>query len=81
MKIKLIIALVVLALVFGMSFIACDDGELQVIKVGEKETIVDLQYVPYLDKDNKEQGVSGDTTGLTAPEKPGSEEPGEEGGE
>ena len=70
MKIKLMIALVVLALVFGMSFIACDDGELSTIKTGEKETILDQQFVPYLDKDGHLQGVTGDTTGLDIPEAP-----------
>jgi hypothetical protein len=51
MKIKLTIALVILALVFGISFTACDDGDLQKITPGEKENILDTQYVPYLDKD------------------------------
>jgi len=51
MKIKLTIALVILALVFGISFTACDDGDLQKITPGEKETILDIQYVPYIDKD------------------------------
>ena len=63
MKIKLIIALVVLALVFGISFTACDDGELEKITSGEKETILDKQYVPYLDKDGKIAGNTGNTVG------------------
>jgi lipopolysaccharide export LptBFGC system permease protein LptF len=42
MKIKLMIALVILALVFGMVLIACDDGELPKIKEGTNETIIDI---------------------------------------
>jgi hypothetical protein len=48
MKLKLMIALVILALVVGMSFIACDDGDLPVIKNNSKddgsytETIYDI---------------------------------------
>jgi len=41
MKIKLMIALVILALVFGMVLASCDDGELPKIKEGTNETILD----------------------------------------
>jgi hypothetical protein len=42
MKLKLMIALVVLALVFGMSFTACDDGDLPKITQGTNESILDI---------------------------------------
>jgi hypothetical protein len=45
MKIKLMIALVILALAFGMVLIACDNGDLPTIKAGEKETILDQQLL------------------------------------
>jgi len=42
MKSKLMIALVVLALAFGMVFTACDDGSLPKIKDGDHETTLDI---------------------------------------
>jgi len=51
MKIKLMITLAVLALVFGLVFIACDNGDLPTIKEGDNETILDKNYVSYIDKD------------------------------
>jgi len=69
MKIRLMIALVVLALVFGTFVIACDDGELQKITPGDKEYIVDTTLVPYLDKDGNLQNPNliADTTTNTPP--------------
>jgi len=45
MKLKLIIALVILALVFGMTFTACDDGTPPVIQEGEGQTIHDIKLL------------------------------------
>jgi len=67
MKIKLMIALVVLALVFGAVLIACDDGELQKIAPGDKEAILDTDYIPYLNKEGKPQNT---TTVDTTANKP-----------
>jgi hypothetical protein len=63
MKLKLMIALVVLALVFGMVLIACDDGAYQTITVKDDgtETVYDMTLIPYLDKDGAIQGNQGDT--------------------
>jgi hypothetical protein len=49
MKGKLMIALVILALVFGMVLVACDDGELPKIKEGDHETIFDIGYLGDID--------------------------------
>jgi len=45
MKLKLMIALVILALVSVMILAACDDGELPTIKEGTHETILDIEYL------------------------------------
>ena len=82
MKLKLTIALVVLALVFGMVLAACDDGEVQTIKettksvsgtdVPTSETF-DKNYVPYFNGNAKDplngviNGPQGDTSGFKAP--------------
>ena len=65
MKLKLMIALVVLALFFGMILTACDDGDLSQILVGQNESIIerDDNLVPYIDANNTLQGNYGDTTG------------------
>jgi hypothetical protein len=53
MKIKLMIALAILALVFGMSFTACDDGDLPKITQGTNETILDIQYLGSINTSDK----------------------------
>jgi hypothetical protein len=53
MKLKLTIALAVIALVLGMILAACDDGEIKPIREGEHEKILDTYLVPYYDKDGK----------------------------
>jgi len=58
MKLKLMIALVILALVFGMTFTACDDGEAPEIKEATKdgtktETIYDISLLGTYDDDTK----------------------------
>jgi hypothetical protein len=63
MKGKLMIALVILALVFGMVLVACDDGELPTIKAGTGETIYDLGYGNSGDK----LGVNVDPDGKLSP--------------
>jgi len=45
MKIKLMIALAVMALVLGMVLIACDDGELPVIKDTDTTQTLDLMFL------------------------------------
>jgi hypothetical protein len=76
MKLKLTIALVILALVFGMVLAACDDGEVVTITEQTKsisgttvytEKIYDRDYVPYINGNAKPQtgiieGVPDDTT-------------------
>jgi len=58
MKIKLMIALVVLALVFGMALTACDDGETPTMKPGTGETIYDINLLGTgVDTDGKLQGA------------------------
>jgi hypothetical protein len=82
MKLKLTIALVILALVFGFVLTACDDGEVPVITHGTKniggtdvvtEVIFDILYVPYINGNLKPEtgiieGVTGDTTELESPD-------------
>lgn len=69
MKLRLMIALVILALVFGMTFIACDDGELPTIKKGEKEIIWDVEFIATGVNDKGElQGPKSDTTGAALPD-------------
>ena len=64
MKLKLMITLVVMALVFGIIFAACDNGDLQFITKGEHETIIDRDsdLIPYIDN-NTIHGQKGSTTG------------------
>jgi len=63
MKIKLMIALVILALVFGMVLIACDDGELPKIKAGTNEIIFDIQALgSSVDNEGNIQTPKDDTT-------------------
>jgi len=67
MKIKLTIALVVLALVLGTVLIACDDGEFKPIpeahSATSNETILDRNYLGTgWDADGKGSPI-GDTTG------------------
>jgi len=70
MKLKLTIALVILALVLGMVLAACDDGELPTIKDTIKtvkvngadvdvttDEILDKAYVPYFDGNAKDPNV------------------------
>jgi hypothetical protein len=71
MKIKLMIALVILALVFGTVLVACDNGELPIIKYGDKEEIKDIQLLG-TGVDNKDKGnlqnPKTDTSINTAPD-------------
>jgi len=69
MKNKLMIALAVLALVFGLVFTACDDGEIAKIKKGDNETIYDAWLLGNgsVDKDGNLQGLVEDTTGAKLP--------------
>ena len=67
MKIKLMMALVVTALVSVIILAACDDGNIQQILEGKNETILDTFLVPYYDNDGNIQNVGpnkagGDTT-------------------
>jgi len=63
MKIKLMIALVVMALVFGMSLIACDNGDTPIMKPGTGETIYDIQLLgASVNADGKLQTPKTDTT-------------------
>jgi len=62
MKIKLMIALVILALVFGMSFTACDDGASPAIKEGDKETIHDIKLLKATVDENGNITAAGNTT-------------------
>jgi hypothetical protein len=72
MKLKLTIALVVLALVLGMVLTACDDGE--VVKIADTQktvtvssiehkvttdTILDKAFVPYIDGLEKDPPMNG----------------------
>ena len=63
MKLKLMITLVVMALVFGMVIAACDNGDLQFIPKGDHETIIDRDsnLIPYIDN-NTIKGNQGSTT-------------------
>jgi len=67
MKLKLTIALVILALVFGMVLAACDDGDVQTITETKKkvkidgvetetktDVVVDTTLVPYFDGNAKD---------------------------
>jgi hypothetical protein len=65
MKIKLMIALVIMALVFGMVLIACDDGDLPVIKDTENSITVDTLFLGVtVDKDGKLTPTTNDTFGV-----------------
>jgi len=64
MKGKLMIALVVLALVFGMVLAACDNGERPTIKQGEHETILDIALLGSVNADGKLIPLM-DTTGAS----------------
>jgi len=68
MKLKLTIALVVLALVLGMVLIACDDGDLPTIDPSERDAIFDVYYVTHLNKHGYIQNSLEDTTGFEAPD-------------
>jgi len=63
MKIKLMIALVVMALVFGMTFTACDDGEAITMKQGTNETIIDIGLLGGVDANGKLTTPKKDTAG------------------
>jgi hypothetical protein len=78
MKLKLTIALVILALVLGMVLAACDDGEVQTITETKKkvtingvetevvtDAVVDTGYVPYIDGNEKDPPANGTITGET----------------
>jgi hypothetical protein len=74
MKGKIMVALVILALVFGMVLTACDDGELPKIKQGDNETIGDITLLgdlttdpdtnqpAYINKDGKLLKAKDDTS-------------------
>jgi hypothetical protein len=78
MKLKLTIALVILALVFGMVLAACDDGEVQTITETKKKVtvggteievitdrVVDTGYIPYIDGNEKDPPANGEIKGIT----------------
>jgi hypothetical protein len=73
MKIKLMIALVILALAFGMVLIACDDGEMPQIKSTNNDSILDASYIGTFNTDGYCTSASSDTTTntvLSAPPVP-----------
>jgi hypothetical protein len=63
MKIKLMIALVILALAFGMVLISCDDGEMPKIKAGDHEIIADIDLLGTVNVDGYFTSMDDDTTG------------------
>jgi hypothetical protein len=82
MKLKLTIALVILALVFGMVLAACDDGDVPTITQTQKDVggtkhitdkDLDTALIPYLDGNAKDaasgviNGPTGDTSGNNKP--------------
>jgi len=67
MKIKLMIALVVMALVFGMSLTACDSGDSPIIKANTGETIYDASLLGGVDANGKLTNQTFNTTSNTKP--------------
>jgi len=74
MKLRLMIALAIIALVLGMAITACDNGDLPKIKPGTTETIYDIQFIgngpTYVDGNGNIINPKPDTTGNSAASVP-----------
>jgi len=67
MKLRLMIALAIIALVLGMAITACDNGDLPKIKPGTTETIYDINFIGTgVDGNGNIQNPKSDTTGNSA---------------
>jgi len=63
MKLRLMIALAIIALVFGMALTACDDGDMPKIKPGTNETILDTQFIGHTNTDGTFYDATSNTDG------------------
>jgi len=70
MKLRLMIALAIIALVLGMALAACDDGDLPVIKDTTKNQVKDAGILGSVDGEGRFTGTNPSTTGATTPGLP-----------